>query len=104
VPNFSNIVSVAAGADHTVVLKNDGTVWTWGNNSNGQLGDGTTIQSDAPVQAGGISGITAVAAGNQYTAALKVDNTVWAWGNNSYGQLGNGATTGSLTPVQAQLP
>ena len=92
------------GTNHTVFLKTDGTVWAWGNNSNGQLGNGTTDQSDVPVQVGGISGVTAVAAGYQYTAALKVDNTVWTWGNNNYGQLGNGATTGSLTPVQAQLP
>jgi alpha-tubulin suppressor-like RCC1 family protein len=85
---------------HTVYLKNDGTVWTWGNNSSGQLGIGSTTQSNTPVQVSGLSNIIAVAAGASHTVILKNDGTVWAWGNNSNGQLGNGSTTQSSTPVQ----
>ena len=85
---------------HTVYLKNDGTVWAWGNNGNGQLGDGSTTQSTTPVQVSGLSGVIAIAAGGTHTVALKDDGTVWAWGNNSNGQLGDGSTTQSTTPVQ----
>ena len=98
------VIAVAAGHDHTVVLKNDGTVWAWGNNATGQLGNGNSTPSDTPVQVNGLSGVTAVAAGFVHTVALKSDGTVWTWGNNSKGQLGNGLTNGvpidSATPVQ----
>ena len=88
---------------HTVYLKNDGTVWVWGNNSNGQLGNGSTTQSAVALQISGLSSVTAVAAGYAHTVALKSDGTVWAWGNNSNGQLGNGTTTDSSIPAQAWL-
>ena len=104
VPDLKDVASVAAGADHTVALKTDGTVLAWGSNGNGQLGNGSTTQSDAPVQASGLSGIIAVAGGSQYSMALKNDNTVWTWGSNGNGRLGNGTTTDSLTPVQALVP
>jgi alpha-tubulin suppressor-like RCC1 family protein len=85
---------------HTVYRKNNGTVWTWGNNSNGQLGDGTTTDRATPVPVSGLTGVTAVAAGSAHSVALKNDGTVWAWGSNSNGQLGNGTTTDRSTPVQ----
>jgi alpha-tubulin suppressor-like RCC1 family protein len=92
--NFSGIGGGRiAATTHTVYLKTDGTVWAWGNNSNGQLGDGTTTQSTSPVQVSGLSNVTAIAAGATHTVALKTDGTVWAWGDNSNGQLGNGTTT-----------
>ena len=87
-----------AAATHTVYLKTVGTVWAWGNNSNGQLGDGTTTQSSSPLQVSGLSGVSAIAAGTSDTVALKTDGTVWAWGSNSNGQLGNGTTTQKTTP------
>jgi alpha-tubulin suppressor-like RCC1 family protein len=94
------MIAVAAGYDHTVALKNDGTVWAWGSNSNGQLGNGPGPDSNTPVQVGGLSGMTAIAAGYKFTVALKNDGTVWTWGYNNHGQLGNNSTTDSSVPVQ----
>ena len=94
-------ISVAAGYDHAVAMKTDGTVWAWGGNSNGQLGNGTTDGSVTPVQVSEMSGVAAVAAGEKDTVTLRIDGTVWAWGYNFYGQLGNNSTADSPIPVQA---
>ena len=83
---------VAAGGAHSVALRSDGTVWTWGFNGYGQLGDGTTNSRTLPAVVGGLTGVKAVAAGSNHTLALKADGTVWAWGYNGYGQLGDGTT------------
>jgi alpha-tubulin suppressor-like RCC1 family protein len=96
------VVAVAAGYYHSVALTSDGTVWAWGRNISGQLGDGTTTQRSAPVQVAGISGVTAVAGGENSTYALKSDGTVWAWGRNNEGQLGDGTKTDQYAPVQVQ--
>ncbi|MGE5799889.1 MAG: hypothetical protein ACM337_06135 [Syntrophaceae bacterium] len=85
---------------HTLFQKSDGTVWAWGNNASGQLGDGTTIDRYSPVAVSGLTGVTAVAAGGAHSLALKNDGTVWAWGSNTSGQLGDGTTSDRLTPVQ----
>ena len=90
---------VSAGALHTVALKADGTVLAWGDNSQGQLGDGTTTQRTSPVAVSGLSDVVAVAAGHSHTVALKADGTVLAWGLNSDGELGNGTTTNRLSPM-----
>ncbi len=92
--------AVAAGVGHTVALRGDGTVWAWGDNSSGQLGDGTYTQRDVPVQVPGLTSVTALAAGRNHTVALRSDGTVWAWGSNSSGQLGNGTTSERLTPTR----
>ncbi len=92
---------IAAGALHTAVLKSDGTVWAWGRNSEGQLGNNSTTGSEIPVQASGMTQVTAIAAGLEHTVALRNDGTVWAWGCNSYGQLGDNTTgTNRQTAVQ----
>ena len=99
----SFVIALAAGGDHTIALKSDGTVWTWGWNIYGQLGNGTTTDNPIPVQVSGLTDVSAIAgaASHGHTIALKSDGTVWAWGFNQYGQLGNGATTYSqTTPVQ----
>ncbi|HEX8437973.1 MAG TPA: hypothetical protein VF697_22880 [Archangium sp.] len=82
-----------------MALKGDGTVWAWGYNFYGQLGDGTTTNRPAPVQVPGLSGVTAITAGGYHTVSLKGDGTVWAWGDNAHGQLGDSVTTTySTTP------
>jgi len=92
--------AVAAGGLHSVALKRDGTIWTWGSNAYGQLGNGTTTDSHSPIQLTGLSGVfIGIAAGSNHTIALKSDGTVWTWGYNGDGELGNGTTTNSSTPI-----
>ncbi len=92
VTGLSEIVAVSStlninsyngyGNGHIMALKSDGTVWAWGENYNGQLGDGTQTGRSTPVSVLGLSGVVAVAAGLNYSIAFKADGTVWAWGNN----------------------
>ncbi len=102
---ISNVVQIEAGSFHTLALKSDGTVWAWGHNSNGQIGDGTTTDRPTPLQVGvgvvGFSNIIAISAGDDHSTALKSDGTVWIWGSNEYGQIGNGTVsmTNQLTPA-----
>ncbi len=91
---------VAAGSQHTLALTTDGTVWAWGYNSNGQLGDGTTTQRTIPGLIPGLTNVIAIAAGDSHSVALKSDGTVWCWGNNGQGRLGDGTTVTRKTPVQ----
>ncbi|KJR42069.1 regulator of chromosome condensation, RCC1 [Candidatus Magnetoovum chiemensis] len=86
-------------------LSRDGSVWCWGENSNGQLGDGTTEDRSLPIQVIGISDISAIAAGEDHTVALKENGTVFTWGENIYGQLGNFPQSyGIPTPVDVLFP
>ncbi len=91
---------ISGGSQHTAAIKADGTIWAWGQNTYGQLGDGTTTNRRAPVQIGTSNNWQSVAAAQLHTLALKTDGTLWAWGNNGYGQLGDGTTTDRSTPVQ----
>lgn len=99
VPGLADIKAVAAGNLHSVALKKDGTVWTWGGNSSGQLGNGTMENSNIALQVAGLKGITSIAAGGSHTVALKRDGTVWTWGDNRLGQLGSGTVYNSSAPV-----
>jgi alpha-tubulin suppressor-like RCC1 family protein len=92
---------IACGCHTTILLKEDGTVWAWGRNSFGALGNGSEIDSPAPVQVSGLIGVTAISAACEYNIALKSDGTVWSWGSNEYGGLGNGSKTNSNIPVLA---
>lgn len=95
-------VQVSAGSAFSAVLKEDGTVWMWGNNSSGQLGDGTTVSYYTPRQLTSISDVTQIQAAGGSMFALKEDGTVWAWGDNYYGQLGDGTTTLRTTPQKVE--
>lgn len=100
VPIAASAATVATGSNHTVVRASDGTVWTWGNNANGQLGLGDTTQRKVPTKITSLTGITQVAAGLNHSVALKSsDGSLWAWGLNNLGQLGDGTTTQRKTPV-----
>ena len=98
------VTNISAGSNHNLVLCSDGTLVTWGNNTYGQLGNGSTTASSVPVlvpRTGVLSGktITAVVAGNSYSLALCTDGSLAAWGYNNSGQLGNNSTTQSTVPV-----
>ncbi|MCL1989062.1 MAG: stalk domain-containing protein [Firmicutes bacterium] len=101
IQGINNVVDISIGSNYVVALKNDGTVWSWGYNSSGQLGNGTTTNTHIPVQVYGLQNIVSVNVYNSGAVALKNDGTVWSWGAGS-GQLGNGTTTGSSIPVQAE--
>lgn len=81
---------MAAGPTHILLLKPDGTVSAWGENSAGQLGDGTLEPRTTPTPVPGLSGVVAVAATDRSSWALRADGSVWAWGDNERGQLGDG--------------
>jgi alpha-tubulin suppressor-like RCC1 family protein len=98
------VVAISAGYYHNLALCSDGTVAAWGQNTYGQLGDGSKTNSSVPVAvsaAVGLSGktVSIIAAGYYHNLAQCTDGTLVAWGRNSYGQLGNNSTTDSSTPV-----
>ena len=101
----TNWASAAAGLGHTVAVKTNGTLWAWGNNSNGQLGLGVgdTTDRSVPVQVGTDTLWASVAAGSMDTVAVKTNGTLWAWGCNVQGSLGNGAFGGGQNPTPAQV-
>ena len=84
---------VMGGELHNFALKSDGTVWSWGWNGFGQLGDGTLTNSNVPVQASGLNGVLAITGGYNFSLALMSDHTLRSWGSNTYGQLGDGTTS-----------
>jgi len=92
----SNVVAVAAGDEHSLFVKADGTLWAMGYNNYGQLGNGTTINTNRPVSVA--SHVVAVAAGNDHSLFVKTDGTLWAMGRNLEGQLGNGTTINTNLP------
>jgi alpha-tubulin suppressor-like RCC1 family protein len=107
-PGVSGVIAIAAGAFHSLALKGDGTVLTWGDDTYGELGDGTVKNPDrdpAPKAATGVNGIVAVAAGAYYSLALKGNGTVFAWGDDVFGQRGDG-TRGdpNENPTPAAVP
>lgn len=104
-PSLSGVARIATGMDHVLAIKNDGSLWAWGYNSYGQIGNGSSGIGSAnyvttPLQIAGMSDVTAVAGGTSHSLAVKSDGSVWAWGRNAKGQLGNSTTTNALLPVQ----
>jgi alpha-tubulin suppressor-like RCC1 family protein len=99
----ADIVTISSGGAHTLALLNDGTVFAWGDNGGGQIGDGTTNDKLEPVQVEGIRNIVAIAAGTNHNLALKDDGTVWSWGYNNMGQIGV-QTEDQVVAVPLQIP
>lgn len=91
---------VAVGYEHSAGIRADGTLWTWGSNGVGMLGDGTEISRRAPVQVGSDGNWSRVACGEFHTAAIRTDGTLWACGWNVYGELGDGTLTRRASLVQ----
>jgi alpha-tubulin suppressor-like RCC1 family protein len=107
-PLLVGVIDVSGGASHSIALKSDGTVWTWGSNASGQLGDGGTTSRKLAAQVKTaastfLTGVVAIAAGDNFCVAVKSDGTVWAWGVNASGQLGIGSTTTQKFAVQVKL-
>jgi alpha-tubulin suppressor-like RCC1 family protein len=93
------VTGVSAGPDHACAVASDRTVWCWGGNAYGQLGDGTKTSSAKPVSVPGLADAVAVAVGTWHSCALTSGGAVVCWGRNSSGQLGNASFNGSLVPV-----
>ena len=100
---FVDVKAVSAGRGYTTAIKNDGTLWTWGDNCNGQLGLGTygyETNENNPVQVGKDRDWKTISAGESHTAVIKNDRSLWAWGMNEHGQLGNNSKKYSFSPVK----
>ncbi len=100
------VLEVASSAMHSLALLEDGSVWSWGRNDAGQLGDGSFTDRPIPVRVAGLSGrVSAIAAGGSHSLALMADGSVWAWGSNKYNQVMTGIARGDayLLPVRCRL-
>ncbi len=91
---------ISAKNHHTLAIKSDGTLWGWGNNEYGQLGDGSTINKNSPVQIGNENKWIQIATGYNHSYGIKSDGTLWSWGNNYYGQLGDKSYIDKTSPVR----
>ncbi|WP_018908022.1 RCC1 domain-containing protein [Salinispora arenicola] len=105
-PAGTTVTAIAAGDDHSYAVTSSGTALAWGDNGQGELGDGTTTRSSTPIPVSLPAGttVTAVAGGIGHGLAVTSTGTVLAWGLNSDGQLGDGTITDSSTPVAVDLP
>lgn len=100
ISNEPNWAFVSAGEFYSLAIKKNGTLWVWGRNTNGQLGNGNTTQQNVPVQIGVDTDWVGVYAGFSHSMAKKANNTLWAWGRNTDGQLGINSTAVQQTPTQ----
>jgi alpha-tubulin suppressor-like RCC1 family protein len=103
VTGLTGVTKISAGAGFSLALRSNGTVWAWGDNRYGELGNGTTVSSSVPVKVAGLSYATGIAAGYDAAVATQTNgisaiSSVWTWGGNSSGQLGDGTLTGHSTP------
>lgn len=102
VTRLTGVVQIAAGGWHSLAIRSDGTVWGWGYNESGQLGEQGTFDVTEPAWIPGMKGVVQVAAGAYHSLFLKSNGTVWGLGDNRHGQLGEGTTSSDRwVPVQA---
>ncbi|MDZ7815278.1 MAG: hypothetical protein U5N86_04505 [Planctomycetota bacterium] len=110
---MGNVVAISAGGVHNLALCQDGSLWAWGENYSGQIGNGKGIDSKEPLpvrvsKPEGMGDVLAISAGSAYSLALCEDGSLWAWGNNWFGQLGNGkggeVYSIELLPVPVRKP
>jgi alpha-tubulin suppressor-like RCC1 family protein len=99
---MTGVTKLTAGYDSVCALKSDGTVWCWGSNYFGQVGDGSYEQQSVPVQLSGLTGVLDISSGGGHACAVKSDMTVACWGYNGDGQLGNGDQS-QTGPTSARL-
>ncbi|PST48912.1 hypothetical protein COO72_05230 [Bifidobacterium callitrichos] len=97
---------VSAGKTHSLAIDAEGNAWAWGSNYSGKLGNGSTTNSNTPVQVKMPDGVkfTQVSAGGSYSLAIGDDGNTYAWGSNGYGQLGDDTTDRSNVPVPVKMP
>jgi alpha-tubulin suppressor-like RCC1 family protein len=98
------VIGVSAGDGYTGILEGDGTVWVWGVNQFGELGNGTLTTNPTPMQVSGLSNVTLFAARDYHSMARKADGSLWAWGSGDQGELGDCQFALSTRPVQVMLP
>lgn len=103
VHNHGQIRRLAAGGAHGLAIRFNGTLWAWGRNDKGQLGDGGTANTSTPKRIGTATNWVSVAAGADFSLGLREDGTLWAWGARAYGQIGDGSITGNQTTPK-QVP
>jgi alpha-tubulin suppressor-like RCC1 family protein len=101
---LTNWLSISAGIYNMIALKTDGTLWSWGNNANGQLGLGNRTYYSSPKQIGALTTWYKIANGwggnSGFCSAIKTDGTLWGWGYNGYGQVGDSTLINRSSPVQ----
>ena len=95
-----SIVDVAGGRNHAIALTAGGTVYAWGSNQYGQLGNGTWQNSSTPVLVSSLTGVVGIFAGRDHNLAVRSDGSVWSWGYNGHGELGDGTSTNRNAPVR----
>lgn len=103
IANLPNIRSIATGPTNSFALADDGSVWAWGDNTYGQIGDGTTTLRSNPVRLTSISSVRYLTTNGPTVYAIKQDGSVWSWGSNAFGLLGTGSTDPSFSKVPIQV-
>jgi alpha-tubulin suppressor-like RCC1 family protein len=100
VGGFTDWTQVSAGEAHSLGVRANGTAWAWGGNSDGRIGDNTTVNKSSPVSVvGGFTDWTQVSAGGQFSIGLRANGTAWGWGCNQVGRLGDNTTIAKSSPV-----
>ena len=92
--------NISMGSRHCLAVKSDNTLWAWGYNNTGTLGNGGTAAISSPVQIGSLTNWAKVEAAQNFSLAIKTDGTLWAWGQGNGGYLGDGTTVSKSSPIQ----